>query len=401
MKNFSIAAAAAMSAALLSLPARAGELSTSVDTVSVGEDGSLIVQKTAASVPVGEPGNTVFMVPEIPVPGTQTIQVNVVNQPAPPPAREIVANLIVQNHVHDPRYRDNLLGLADYLAAELADRGIRCIIPDNAMGVNQNKGQEGEDLRGSSAKGQSQALGAECFVTASIRSFTANTRGTPPQQIVSPVLRMSLNVADSATAITGAGENVTVTLPPMSMQNWMNNAEDSYQTLLEAAATQCADKIAAKVATRRIATAPALAKVEFTCNVAGADVRIDGFAYGTAPLSLNIPAGVHDVEVQYPFCVPYRARANVQDGQRYNVNLELTEMGRARYKDMTLFAEIIDRIRKTGATDDYVRRTIADGEGEFLQQSHFRWDGALQTLTIERDGVPPVVFGPTTTTVVK
>lgn len=401
MKRLSAITVAAMSAALLSVSASAGELSTSVDSVSVGDDGSLIVQKTSASVPVGEPGNTVFMVPEIPVPGTQTIQVNVVNRPAPPPAREIIANLIVQNHVRDPRYRDNLLGLADYLAAELADRGIRCIIPENAMGVNQNKGQSGEDLTGSSAKGQSQALAAECFVTASIRSFTANTRGTPPQQIVSPVLRMTLNVADSATAVTGAGENVTVTLPAMTLQNWENSAEDCYQTLLESAATQCADKIAAKVATRQIATAAVPAKVEFTCNVAGADVRIDGFAYGTAPVAVSIPAGVHDVEVQYPFCVPYRARANVQDGQRYNINLELTEMGRARYKDMALFAEIIDRIRKTGATDDYVRRTLADGEAEFLKQSHFRWDGALQTLTIERDGVPPVVFGPTTTTVVK
>ena len=379
----------------------AQQLSTSVDSVSVGEDGSVVVQKTAASVPIGETANTVFMVPEIPVPGQQTIEVKVINQPAPPPQNDIVANLIVQNHVQDPRYRDNLLGLADYLAAELADRGIRCIIPENAMGVNQNKGPGGEDLRGSSAKGQSQAVGAECFVTASIRSFTTRRQGVPPQQIVVPVMRMSLNVADSATAVTGAGENVSVELAPVTLQNYETNAEDFYQTVLEAAAAQCAAKIEPKVRARRIATTPVLAMATFTCNVAGADVRIDGFSYGTAPVAVRIPAGIHDVEILYPFCVPYKARANVQDGQRYNVNLELTEMGRARYKDMTLFAEIVDRIRKTGATDDYVRRTLADGQGEFLKQSHFRWDGAIQTLTIERDGVPPVVFGPTTTTVVK
>lgn len=391
-----IAASAALASAVF-----AGELSTSVDTVSVGEDGSLVVQKTSASVPVGDPGNTVFMVPEISVPGQQTIEVKVVNQPAPPPQEDIVANLIVQNHVQDPRYRDNLLGLADYLAAELADRGIRCIIPENAMGVNQNKGQGGEDLTGSSAKGQSQAAGAECFVTASIRSFTTRRQGVPPQQIVVPVMRMSLNVADSATAVTGAGENVTVELAPVTLQNYEMNAEDFYQTVLEAAAAQCAAKIEPKVRSRRIATTPTLATVEFTCNVAGADVRIDGFAYGTAPVAVRLPAGVHDVEVLYPFCVPYRARANVQDGQRYNVNLELSEMGRARYKDMTLFAETVDRIRKTGATDDYVRRVVADGQGEFLKASHFRWDGAIQTLTVEREGVPPMVFGPITTTVVK
>ena len=399
MKNsiFAIAAASAAFAATTF----AGELSTSVDSVSVGEDGSVVVQKTAASVPIGQPANTVFMVPEIPVPGQQTIEVKVVNQPAPPPQNDIVANLIVQNHVQDPQYRDRLVGLADYLAAELADRGIRCIIPDNAMGVNQNKGPFGEDLRGSSAKGQSQATGAECFVTASIRSFTTRRQGVPPQQIVAPVMRMTINVADSATAVTGAGENVSVALAPVTLQNYEANAEDFYQTVLEAAATQCAAKIEPKVRARRIATTPVLATATFTCNVAGADVRIDGFSYGTAPVAVRIPVGIHDVEILYPFCIPYKARANVQDGQRYNVNLELSEMGRARYKDMTLFAEIIDRIRKTGATDDYVRRALADGQEEYLKQSHFRWDGAIQTLTNERDGVPPVVFGPTTTTVVK
>lgn len=398
MRNrlFAITTSAAIAAA-----AFAGELATSVDSVSVGEDGSLVVQKSSASVPLGEAGNTVFMVPEISVPGQQTIEVKVVNQPAPPPQDDIIANLIVQNHVRDPQYRDNLLGLADYLAAELADRGIRCIIPDNAMGVNQNKGPSGEDLSGSSAKGQSQAVGAECFVTASIRSFTTRRQGVPPQQIVVPVLRMTLNVADSATAVTGAGENVAIELPPVTLQNYEANAEDFYQTVLEAAAAQCAAKIEPKIRSRRIATTPALATVEFSCNVAGADVRIDGFAYGTAPVAVRLPAGIHDVEVQYPFCVPYRARANVQDGQRYNVNLELSEMGRARYKDMTLFAETVDRIRKTGATDDYVRRVVADGQGDFLKDSHFRWDGAIQTLTVERDGVPPVVFGPISTTVVK
>lgn len=392
--------------ALLSLAAGAvfaqGGVSASVDSVSVGPDGTYIVQKTSASVPLGEPaGNTVFMVPEIPVPGEQKIEVKVVNQPAPPPAREIIANLIVQNHVQDPRYRDNLLGLADYLAADLADRGIRCIIPENAMGVNQNKGPNGENLVGSSAKGQSQALAAECFITASIRSFTTTRRGTPPMQVVVPVLRMTLNASDSSTAAVGAGESVTITLPPQTLQNYENNTEDFYQTVLESAAAQCAEKLAAKVRSRVIGTTPTLATVTFTCSVPGADVLVDGFAYGTAPLAIRIPVGVHDVEMRYPFCIPYRARANVQDGQRYNVTLELTEMGRARYKDMALFAELIDRIRKTGATDDYVRRALADGQSEFLKQSHFRWDGALQTLTIERDGVPPVVFGPTTTTVVK
>lgn len=373
------------------------QLATSVETVSADPSGSVIIQKTAASVPIGNStGNTVFMVPEIPVPGKQTIEVTVKNTPVPQ-SDDIVANLIVQNHVRDPRYRDNLLGLADYLAAELADRGIRCIIPDNAIGENQNKSPDGENLAGSSAMGQSQALDAGCFLTASIRSFTTRRQGVAPMQVVIPVLRMTLNIADSATATVGAGENVTITLPPQSLTKYENNAEDFYQTVLEEAASHCADKLAQKVKTRKIATTPTLASVSFTCDVVGADVRIDGFSYGTAPVSVKVPAGIHNVEVLYPFCVPYKARAKIQDGQHYNVTLQLTELGRARYKDMTLFAEIIDRIRKSGATDDYVRRVLADGNEAALRKSYFRWDGSLKTLTIERDGVDPVIFGPTTT----
>ena len=371
------------------------DLSTSVDSVSVADDGTLVVQKTSASVPLGDAGNTVFMVPEMTVPGRQKIEVKVVNVPEPPPQKEIVANLIVQNHVQDARYRDRLLGLADLLAAELADRGIRCILPDNAIGENQNRAPGGEDLSGSSAKGQSQALGAPVFLTASVRSVTTRRQGVPPMQVVVPVLRMTLNASDSATAAVGAGENVTIELPAVTLQNFENNAEDFYQTVLEGAAVKCADKLAAKVRTRRIAANPVLATVEFTCDVPGADVKIDGFSYGTLPVAVRIPAGVHQVDVEYPFCVPYSARANVQDGQRYNVRLQLTEQGRARYKDMTLFAEIVDRIRKTGATDDYVRRVLADGQGDFLKDSHFRWDGAAQTLVIDRPGLSPLLFGPT------
>ena len=370
------------------------DLSTSVDSVSVADDGTLVVQKTSASVPLGDPGNTVFMVPEMTVPGRQKIEVKVVNVPEPPPQKDLVANLIVQNHVQDARYRDSLLGLADLLAAELADRGIRCILPDNAIGENQNRAPGGEDLTGSSAKGQSQALGAPVFLTASVRSVTTRRQGVPPMQVVVPVLRMTLNASDSATAAVGAGENVTIELPAVTLQNFENNAEDFYQTVLEGAAVRCAEKLAAKVRSRRIATNPVLATVEFTCDVPGADVKIDGFSYGTLPVAVRIPAGVHQVDVEYPFCVPYSARANVQDGQRYNVRLQLTEQGRARYKDMTLFAEIVDRIRKTGATDDYVRRVLADGQSDFLKDSHFRWDGAARTLVVDRPGLSPLIFAP-------
>ena len=380
-------------------PVFAGELSTSVDSVSVDDEGTLVVQKTSASVPLGETGNTVFMVPEMPEPGKQEIRVQVVNTPAPPEPRAYTATLIVQNHVQDPTYRDNLLGLADYLAADLADLGFQCVIPENVIGDHQNKSPKGEDVSGSSAVGQSQALGTDCLVTVTMRSVAVNRAGTAEMPTYAPSLRMTLNVVNNLTGATVAGQNVAVQLPVA----WGTGEDGAwYDPLLESAASSCAAAVAEKVRGRTVVTDARLASVTFTCDVVGADVKIDGFAYGTAPVTVSIPVGVHQVEVEYPFCVPYKARANVQDGQRYNVSLQLTELGRARYKDMTLFAEIVDRIRKTGATDDYVRRTLVDGQADFLKDSHFHWDGAIQTLTIERPGgIAPLVYGPTVNTIVK
>ena len=378
------------------IPALAGQLSTSVDSVSV-EDGTLVVQKTSASVPLGESGNTVFMVPEMPEPGKQEIRVQVVNTPALAEPKAYTATLVVQNHVKNDEYKDNLLGLADYIAADLADLGFQCVIPENMIGVNQNKSPSGEDVSGSSAVGQSQALGTDCLVTVSLRSVSVNSGGTEQMPTYAPSIRMTLNIVNNLTGATVTGHNVTAQLPAA----WgTGEGVDWFDPLLESAASACASAIAEKVKGRTVATDARLATVTFACDVSGADVKIDGFAYGTAPVAVTIPVGVHEVEVAYPFCVPYKARANVQDGQRYNVSLQLTELGRARYKDMTLFAETVDRIRKTGATDDYVRRVLADGQGDFLKDSHFHWDGAIQTLTIERSGgLAPLVYGPVTTVV--
>lgn len=354
-----------------------------------------VLMAGVVSAQTAVPSGTVFMVPEMTIPGTQQVTVTVVQTPDAAPAKDVTATLIVQNHVQDAEYRDNLLGLADVLSAELADRGFRCVIPDNVLGENQNKGQAGEDTSGSSAVGLTGTLATDCMITASIRDLTYQRMGKAPQQLITPVLRMTLNVS-SRNGTTIAGQNLTIKTRPMTLRNFENDGGDHYQLLLEEASRQCADAVALKMKGRTLGDDVALATVEFTCSVQGADVRIDDFAYGTAPLAVRLTPGVHTVEVTYPFCVPYKSKANVQDGQRYNVVLELTEEGRRRYQDMALFAETIDRIRKTGATDDYVRRALADGQMEFLKASHFKWDGALQTLTIERDGASPVVYGPTT-----
>ncbi|MBQ7177453.1 MAG: PEGA domain-containing protein [Victivallales bacterium] len=130
-----------------------------------------------------------------------------------------------------------------------------------------------------------------------------------------------------------------------------------------------------------------MANVNFTCNIQGADVKVDGVAYGTIPALVTLPKGVHNLRVEYPFCVPYVAKAFFTDGQTYNVVLQLDATGRERFKSEALFAETIDRIRKTGETDDYVRRKLADGTAEYWKNSSVNIkDGKAETLELNPPG---------------
>lgn len=151
--------------------------------------------------------------------------------------------------------------------------------------------------------------------------------------------------------------------------------------------TKAAEELLAKASASgwRLGAA-AVARVNFTCNIQGADVKIDGLAMGTAPALIETTRGVHNLLVEYPFCVPYSTKAYFTDGQTYNVVLLLDAEGRERFKDESLFAETIDRIRKTGATDDDVRRTLADGTAQFWKNSGVKIDkGEVRDLKL----VPP------------
>lgn len=305
------------------------------------------------------------------------------------------AALIVQNHVKNADYKDNLLGFADYLSAELSANLMSVIIPENMVGVNQNKDVSGEDLRGTSAVNLCQALGADFLVVASVRDVSLVKRGNPPS-VCGLVVRSTINILDGADGSTIAGVNTTAKGKMQSIVAFENAGVSVYEDLMEAAASTAVEDLSKKITVADLQSRVQKIMFAVTCNIPGANVKVDGFSYGTTPLNVELPKGLHEVVVEYPFCVPYKSRANIvsKDGFKLDVVLELTDEGIRRYKDMTMFAEIIDRIKKSGATDDYVRRVLADGEAEFLKNSHFKWDGNIQTLSVGRDGHDDVLYAP-------
>ena len=317
---------------------------------------------------------------------SQKITVTVENETPPPPAQTRRVALVVQNHCSS-NVRLPLSALADTLVARLAGNGFAVVNPANSIGVNQNRSAHGETMPDASATELARMLNAEGVVTAALQEFTSETIGNPARAYRLRA-RVTASLYDGAMGAAVCGVTVTARSPQYTVAKVKADNAALYEEMLHAAAKSCADQLKQKVAATNWQPGKAgLARVNFTCNIQGADVKIDGVAMGTLPAMVSIPQGVHNLLVEYPFCIPYATKALFVDGQTYNVVLQLDAAGRDRFKSETLFAETVDRIRKTGATDDYVRKTLADGTSQYWKNSGVKIDhGEVKDLKLDPPG---------------
>ena len=294
--------------------------------------------------------------------------------------------LVVQNHTSDMEALP-MAAFADTLAAKLSGDTIRIVNPANAIGVNQNRTARGEAMPEASAKELGRLLGADGVLTASIQEFTSEDIGAPAIAYKLKV-RLALSLADSATGETICGVSDLSVSKNYTAEQVKSDTATLYEALMHKAAADAAQKLVAKIESSNWMSAQAdIAHINFTCNIQGADIKIDGASMGTIPAMIKVPKGVHNLLVEYPFCVTYATKAYFTDGQTYNVVLQLDATGRERFKSEALFAETIDRIRKTGETDDYVRRTLADGTAQYWKNSAIKIEkGEVKDLKLAPPG---------------
>ena len=307
---------------------------------------------------------------------------NVVSLKAFPPRR---VALVVQNHTSDAPTLP-MAAFADTLTSRLSGKTLRVVNPHNVIGVNQNRSAKGEVMPDASAQEIGRMLNAEGVVTASIQEFTGEDIGVPAIAHKLKV-RLALNLADAATGETVCGVDGVEFSKNYTAEKVKSDTATLYEGLMHGAAAKAAERLLAKVVTVDWSTGKVeQVHVNFTCNRQGAVIKIDGVAMGTAPGMVTVAKGNHNISVEYPFCVPFTMKAFCTDGQMYNVVLPLDATGRERFKSETLFTETIDRIRKTGETDDYVRKTLADGTSQYWKNSGVKIDkGEVKDLKL----VPP------------
>jgi len=274
--------------------------------------------------------------------------------------------LVVQNHTSDTATLP-LAAFADSLAVGLSNDKIRIINPHNVIGIAQNKTATGEAMLETSALGLAQMLGADGVLTASILEFTADDIGVPPIAYVIKV-RLALSLADAATGEAVCGTGKAVFSKNCTADEIKAGTASLYESLMHEATAKCSAEFLRKFETT--AWDPVgvyMANVDFTCNIEGADVKIDGVSMGTTPVQICVAEGVHNIKVEYPFCIPFSTKALLEDGQSYDTTLKLDAAGRECFKDEALFKEKIEDIRRKRDADEYVSRILAEAKAAYIK----------------------------------
>ena len=344
-----------------------------------------VAVQPAPVVPVAETAGPV---------ATSVASVEVRTSPAAvPQGPRTKAVLVVQNHTGASETPFALSTLGDWLQTALGAGSFAVVNPHDAIGTEQNTGSGGEKMPESSAVRLAENLDAPVLLTASVTSARVREiGGTDPG--VQAVLEFTL----SAKAVPGGEGVASVTAAARSKKEssplaFDRKAENTWAEVAKEAAFSAAKALQAEYAKAGAVPPPGAEKVRvaFSANVPGANVRIDGVSYGTAgpeARAFSVSKGLHNLEVAYPGLVGFKDLVKIQEETSFDIHLALTAEGEVARRKDALFAATLDRLEKSGATDDLVRELVARGYANLLTTSYTRIEGMPRSLTLRNSSLP-------------
>lgn len=309
------------------------------------------------------------------------------------------AVLIVQNHTGHETTPFALSTLGDWLQTALNASDFAVVNPHDVIGTEQNTSPWGEKMPESSATRLAENLDAPVLITASVTSVRVREIGG-----TSPGWQAILGVTLAAKAVPGGESLASVTSTARSKKEaselaFRQKAENTWSEVAKAATSSAAKALRSQYEKAVKSGFPGLKTVQvaFSANVAGANVRIDGISFGTVggtPKSMAVTKGVHNLEVAYPGLVGFKDVARIQENATFAIVLALTPEGEAARKKDQLFAALMDRMEKSGATDDLVRELTAKGYNHYLQTSftQLQVQGMPQAVTLQNSPLPSLGF---------
>ena len=354
-----------------------------------------IPARPIAVQPVALPAATAVPVPVGTAPvATSVAGVEVRTAPATvPQGARTKAVLVVQNHTGAAATPFALATLGDWLQTALGAGSFAVVNPHDAIGTEQNTGPWGEAMPESSAVRLAENLDAPVLLTASVTSARVREIGG-----VDPGVQAVLEVTLSAKAVPGGEGVASVTAAARSKKEssalaFGRKAANTWSEVAKEAAFSAAKALQEEYAKAGAVPPPAAdaVRVAFSANVPGANVRIDGVSYGTAgpePKAIAVSKGLHNLEIAYPGLTGFKDLVKIQEDTTFEVRLALTPAGEAARRKDALFAATMDRMEKSGATDDLVRELVAKGYGQYLATSHTQIQGMPQSLTLQNSALP-------------
>lgn len=320
-------------------------------------------------------------------------------QESAPDREQIDALLVVQNHASD-EFQKPLSNLGDRLSERLSGERFNIIDPNDAIGEDLNRGPWGENMPLSSATRLAENLDAQALITAAVGETSVVGYGAPAR-VQAIRMTLTLSAKKLPKGATVASVTVTETSPKMTPEALSQNAEAVYAELVGNLVAKASEQFLSKCETVRWRDIVLrLVEVGFGCNFPGADVSIDGVSYGTAgtigqpPLRVRVSEGLHNLKISYPYTEPFEVRAKLQEGTTFMVVLRENEEGRRIRKEDAHFDALIDRIYKSGATDDDVRILRAQGYARYLESSYTRIHGMPQFLSMRDCEMPDFGLNP-------
>ncbi len=229
-----------------------------------------------------------------------------------------------------------------------------------------------------SAMRLAQSLGASMILVATIQSYGHEKRIFKGNEIapVSTIthfhnLRVSYRLGFSSDGASVAGDQIKITRAWRESASIKRETGDLLNDMVEEAASELAKRItAANKTIKKVPEAqgvnvsfvvkPALpggavlqlpryeegdVKMAVQTSVA-ADVVVDGISIGAVSTSMRIASGLHQIAVQAEGYKPWRRFVSVNDGQKIQVNLEMTQSGYERWKETISFFQNMSRNKK-------------------------------------------------------
>jgi hypothetical protein len=237
-----------------------------------------------------------------------------------------------------------------------------------------------------------QTIGADLIIIATTESFGTEKRIFKGNELA-PVatttifnnLLVSYRLAFASSGGAVAGDTVKVTRAWRESDSLTRETDDLMNGMFDEAAGELAKKISA--ANDAIKEVPKVvsAGVVFTVRpalpggaplqlptyetnnvkltptaIVAADVLVDGVSAGTLPARINMATGLHQITVQAEGYKTWKRFVNVSEGQKFNIQLEMTQESYEKWKDIITF--LSDLSRKTKLTDAEVKQIEAKAD---------------------------------------